>query len=451
MKLKVHTQILIAIVLGVVVGILLGERAGRLDQRADYISEIADLAEEGAELTEEQAEIAEEGVEQLKIRAGRLRERADHVADPMKVVGDMFIRLLKAIIIPLIMASMVAGIVSLGDVRKLGRIGLKTFLYYAATTTLAVIVGLVLVNVIRPGVGVEIAEEAVDLAGREVPSVLSIIRDIIPANLFDAMARDKVLSVIFFSLLLGVAISSVGEKGKPLVTLFEAFNAVMMKITDWIMRLAPYGVFALMAHTIGTMGLAVIRPLLWYMATVTIGLMVHACVTLPILLNVFGKYSPLKFIKDVVSAVATAFSTASSAATLPITMDCLQENTGVSNKVTSFVLPLGATVNMDGTALYEAVAAMFIAQAYNIPLGIGHQLLIVLTATLASVGAAAIPGAGLVTMVIVLRAVNLPLEGIGMILAVDRILDMLRTAVNVWGDACGAAVVANLEGEQLNK
>ncbi|UCF14261.1 MAG: dicarboxylate/amino acid:cation symporter [Phycisphaerales bacterium] len=398
MKLKVHTQILIAIVLGIVVGIVLGDKATHI-----------------------------------------------------KIVGDMFIRLLKAIIIPLIIASMVAGIVSLGDVRKLGRIGLRTFLYYAATTTLAVVVGLVLVNVMRPGIGVEIAEEAVDLGDREVPSVLSIIRDIIPANLFDAMAQDKVLSVIFFSLLLGVAISGVGEKGKPLVTLFETFNAVMMKITDWIMRLAPYGVFALMAHTIGTMGLDVLRPLLVYMATVIIGLVVHACVTLPILLHLFGKFSPVKFIKDVFSAVATAFSTASSAATLPITMDCLQENTGISNKVTSFVLPLGATVNMDGTALYEAVAAMFIAQAYGIPLGIGHQLVIVLTATLASIGAAAIPGAGLVTMVIVLRAVNLPLEGIGMILAVDRILDMLRTAVNVWGDACGAAVVANLEGERLNR
>lgn len=398
MKLKIHTQILIAIVLGVVVGILFGEKTL-------------------------------------------------HV----KIVGDLFIRLLKAIIIPLIMASMVAGVVSLGDVRKLGRIGLKTLLYYAATTTLAVLVGLVLVNIISPGVGVEIVEEAGSPDESKVPSVLSIVQDIVPANLFDAMAQDKVLSVIFFSLLLGVAISSVGEKAQSLVTLFEAFNAVMMRITDWIMRLAPYGVFALMAHTIGTMGLAVIRPLVAYMATVIVGLLIHACVTLPILLIVFAKYSPLKFIKDVLSAVATAFSTASSAATLPITMDCLQENTGVSNKVTSFVLPLGATVNMDGTALYEAVAAMFIAQAYGRDLGIGHQLLIVLTATLASVGAAAIPGAGLFTMVIVLRAVNLPLEGIGMILAVDRILDMLRTAVNVWGDACGATVVANLEGEQLKR
>jgi proton glutamate symport protein len=399
LKLKVHTQILIAIVLGVIVGVLLGEKAAHI-----------------------------------------------------KIVGDLFIRLLKAIIIPLILASMVAGIVSLGDVRKLGRIGLRTFIYYAATTTLAVSVGLILVNIMRPGIGVDIgAETAADLSGGEVPSVLSIISDIIPANLFDAMAKDKVLSIIFFSLLLGVAISSIGEKGRPLVSLFEAFNSVMMKITDWIMRLAPFGVFALMAYTIGSMGLSVIKPLVVYMATVVLGLTIHACITLPVLLSAIGKYSPLKFIRDVFSAVATALSTASSAATLPITMDCVQENTGVSNKVASFVLPLGATVNMDGTALYEAVAAMFIAQAYGIDLSIGQQLIIMLTATLASIGAAAIPGAGLVTMVIVLKAVNLPLEGIGMILAVDRILDMLRTAVNVWGDACGAAVIANLEGEHLNK
>jgi Na+/H+-dicarboxylate symporter len=397
LKLKVHTQILIAIVLGVVVGILLGEKTIHI-----------------------------------------------------KIVGDMFIRLLKAIIIPLILASMVAGIVSLGDVRKLGRIGLRTFIYYAATTTLAVGVGLILVNLMKPGVGVDIgAETAADLSGREVPSVVSIIRDIIPANIYDAMAKDKVLSVIFFSLLLGIAISSIGEKGKPLVTLFEAFNTVMMKITDWIMRLAPFGVFALMAYTIGSMGLSVIKPLIVYMATVVIGLTIHACVTLPVLLKTLGKYSPLKFIRDVFSAVATAFSTASSAATLPITMDCLQENTGISNKVTSFVLPLGATVNMDGTALYEAVTALFVAQAYGIDLSIGQQLIIMLTATLASIGAAAIPGAGLITLVIVLKAVNLPLEGIGMILAVERILDMFRTAVNVWGDACGAAVVARLEGEKL--
>lgn len=399
MKLKVHTQIIIAIVLGVVTGLLLGEKAVHL-----------------------------------------------------KILGDMFIRLLKLIIIPLIMASMVAGIVSLGDARKLGRIGLKTFVYYMATTTLSVGVGLLLVNLMNPGSGVDIGTETTaQAASREVPSPISIVEDIVPANLFDAMAKDKVLSIIFFSLLLGVAISSIGEKGRPLIVLFDAFNDVMMKITGWIMRLAPFGVFALMAHTIGTMGLSVIKPLFAYMATVVLGLTIHAFITLPALLRVVGNYSPVKFFKDVFSAVATAFSTASSAATLPITMECLQENTGVSNKVTSFVLPLGATVNMDGTALYEAVAAMFIAQAYGIELTIAQQLLIMLTATLASIGAAAIPGAGLITLVIVLKAVNLPLEGIGMILAVDRLLDMLRTAVNVWGDACGAVVIARLEGEQLSR
>ncbi len=397
MKLKVHTQILAAIVLGVLTGLILGEKTSHL-----------------------------------------------------KIIGDMFIRLLRMIIIPLILASMVTGIVSIGDIRRLGRLGLKTFIYYLVTTILAVSVGLVLVNLMKPGTRVELeAESAADF--QETVSVVSIIEDIIPENLLEAMAADKVLSIIFFSLLLGVAISSVGEKGKLLVSLFESFNAVMMKITGWIMHLAPFGVFALMAHTIGTMGLSVVRPLAVYMATVILGLSIHGLVTLPILVGIFGKYSPIKLIKDVFSAVATAFSTASSAATLPITMDCLQENTGVSNKVTSFVLPLGATMNMDGTALYEAVAAMFIAQAYGITLTVGQQLVIMATATLASIGAAAIPGAGLVTMVIVLRAVNLPLEGIGMILAVDRLLDMLRTAVNVWGDSCGAAIVARLEGEQLGQ
>jgi proton glutamate symport protein len=395
LKLKVHTQILAAIVLGVLTGLVLGEKTAHL-----------------------------------------------------KIIGDMFIRLLRMIIIPLILASMVTGIVSLGDIRRLGRLGLKTFIYYLVTTILAVSVGLVLVNLTKPGTRVELEAESVE-DFQETVSVVSIIEDIVPENLFGAMASDKVLSIIFFSLLLGVAISSIGEKGRLLVSFFESFNAVMMKITGWIMHLAPFGVFALMAHTIGTMGLSVVRPLAVYMATVIFGLSIHGLVTLPVLVFIFAKYSPFKLIKDVFSAVATAFSTASSAATLPITMDCLQESTGVSNKVTSFVLPLGATMNMDGTALYEAVAAIFIAQAYGITLTIGQQFVVMATATLASIGAAAIPGAGLVTMVIVLRAVNLPLEGIGMILAVDRLLDMLRTAVNVWGDSCGAAVVARLEGEQL--
>ena len=285
MKVKVHSQILIAIVLGVAVGLLLGEKTSHI-----------------------------------------------------KVVGDIFIRLLKMIIIPLILASMVAGIVSLGDVRKLGRIGLRTFIYYTATTLLAVLVGLILVNVIRPGARVKMgSKEGAELAQRETPSVVSIVKDIVPENVLAAMAQDKVLSIIFFSIILGVAISSIGEKGRGLALLFEAFSGVMMKITGWIMRLAPFGVFALMAYTIGSTGLSVIKPLILYMATVIVGLGIHAIVTLPALLSAFGRYSPLKFIRDVFSAVATAFSTASSAATLPITMDCVEKNAGVSNKVASWV------------------------------------------------------------------------------------------------------------------
>ena len=396
MKLKIHTQIILAMVLGVLTGLWLGEKAEHL-----------------------------------------------------KIIGDVFIRLLRMIIIPLIMASMVAGIVSIGQIRKLGRIGLKTLIYYTATTLLAVAVGLILVNVIRPGVGVALpAASTFDATQHAPPSILTVLTDIVPKNMFKSMAEDHVLSVIFFSLLGGVAISYVGDKARPLAEVFESLNVVMLKITDWIMKLAPIGVFALMAYTIGRTGLAVIKPLMLYMVTVLGALAIHACITLPVLLRLIGKCAPGRFFGQMSTALATAFSTSSSAATLPVTMDCLEKKAHVSNKVASFVLPLGATVNMDGTALYEAVAAMFIAQAYGIGLTLRQQVIIMLTAALASVGAAAIPGAGLITMVIVLKAVGLPLEGIGMILAVDRLLDMCRTTVNVWGDSCGAAIVAELEGEK---
>ena len=394
LKIKIHTQIFIAIIAGVIAGVILGPNAEHL-----------------------------------------------------KIVGDLFIRLLKMIIIPLIMASMITGIVSIGSGRNLGRISIRTAAYYITTTLLAVTVGLILVNIIKPGVGVQLPIEQNAAATHTHPSAVSIISDIVPKNLFAAMADDKVLSVIFFSLLLGFAITGIGQKAKPVADFFNALNEIMLKITDWIMRLAPFGVFALMAYTIGIIGLDVIKPLALYMFTVIAGLLIHACLTLPVLLTIAGRYSPFLFIQRMFSAVATAFSTASSAATLPITMDCLEKNVGVSKKIAGFVLPIGATINMDGTALYEAVAAMFIAQAYSITMTLPQQIIIMLTATLASIGAAAIPGAGLITLVIVLKAVGLPLEGIVMIMAVDRLLDMSRTAVNVWGDACGAVVVANLEGE----
>lgn len=396
LKLKIHTQILLAVILGVIAGLVLGEKAGCL-----------------------------------------------------QIVGDLFIRLLKMIIIPLIMATMVSGVVSIGKFGRLGRIGAQTFVYYLTTTVLAISIGLVMVNLIGPGTGAEMpTAESFSAAEHEPPTVTSIIKDIVPSNLIGAMAKGDVLPVIFFSLLFGAALLAAREKAEPVIAFFKGFDAVMMLLTGWIMNLAPIGVFALMAVMIGKLGLDVIAPLTKYIVTVLLGLGIHAFVVLPLLLKLLSGRNPLVFIKQMFSAVITAYSTASSAATLPISMECLEENAGVPNRITSFVMPIGATVNMDGTALYEAVAAMFIAQAYGVDMTFANQLIIVLTATLASIGAAAIPSAGLITMVIVLRAVGLPLEGIGIIWGVDRLLDMFRTAVNVWGDSCGAAIIAKLdEGE----
>jgi Na+/H+-dicarboxylate symporter len=368
-----------------------------------------------------------------------------------KLVGDLFIRLLKMIIVPLIMASMITGVVSIGNIRSLGRIGLRTFLYYLATTLLAVATGLLVVNAIRPGVGVDIsaAQTTEQITEHRSPSLDSVIRDIVPGNAIEAMAQSNFLAVIFFSLLVGVGITSVGAKAAVLAEFFDALNTVMLTITGWIMRIAPVGVCALMLYVVATLGIEVIADLAKYMITVIVGLAIHACITLPLLMVIFARYSPVRFLRHVFGAVATAFSTSSSAAALPVTMECIERNAGISNRIAGFVIPLGATINMDGTALYEAVAAMFIAQAYGIQMTLGHQVVIMLTATLASIGAAAIPSAGLFTMIIVLSAVGLPLEGLAMIWAVDRILDMCRTAVNVWGDTCGAAVVARMEGETL--
>ena len=392
-RLKLHSQILLGIVVGVILGLTLGERATLLAP-----------------------------------------------------IGKAFIALLKMLIMPLILASIVMGIVSIGDARNLGRLGAKTFVYYLTTTFLATFIGLALVNLLKPGVGISLGTPGPPPTHGSPPSLLSIIMDMIPSNIFRALAQDKVLSTILFSILLGSALNATRERSAPLITLFDAFNEVMMKLTQWIMALAPLGVLALMATTVGKLGLSVFKPLALYMLTVLAGLGIHAILILPLLLTLLGRYSPRRFFQAMLSALATAFSTASSAATLPVTMECLEKEARIPNQVVSFVVPLGATVNMDGTALYEAVAALFIAQAYGVTLTLPQQLTVSLTATLASIGAAAIPGAGLVTMVIVLKAVNLPVEGIGMILAVDRILDMCRTTVNVWGDACGSAIIARLEG-----
>jgi Na+/H+-dicarboxylate symporter len=363
-------------------------------------------------------------------------------------LGDIFLRLLRMVIVPLIFSSLVVGTTGLRDAAHVGRMGAKTFAYYVATSAVAIITGLVAVNVIRPGVGAELQlqemPQGVELGAQSIGETLM---EIIPQNPLAAMVNGNILGVIFFALLVGLFTTQLPDPSrKTIVRLAQAIFDLMMGITDFVIRLAPIGVFALMAKMVGTTGVQAFPPLLLYMLTVTIALGVHALVTLPAVLYFIAKTSPPAYARAVAPALATAFSSASSSATLPVTIDCVEQRGGVSNQVSSFVLPLGATINMDGTALYECIAAVFIAQVYGISLSFGEQLLVVLTALLASIGAAGIPMAGLVMMVIVLRAVGLPIEGVGLILAVDRVLDMFRTSVNVWSDTVGAAVIARWEG-----
>jgi Na+/H+-dicarboxylate symporter len=362
--------------------------------------------------------------------------------------GQIFIKLLKMLIVPLIMASMITGVARVGDIRKLGGLGGKTFVFYIVTTFSSVLVGLVLVNIVRPGSGAPGIGGEVPEAVQTQVTIGSVLLNMVPANPVKAMAEMQILPLIVFSLLFGAVLTTMGTKGKPLVDLFGSLNDAMMKLTDWVIQLAPYGVFALLATVVVETGPGIFANLGKYMATVLLGLALHAVVTLPLLLRLVGGANPKRYFEKVAPALTTAFSTASSSATLPLTLDCVETKANISRRVSSFVLPLGATINMDGTALYESVAAVFIAQVYGIDLTFGQQILIFLTATLAAIGAAGIPSAGLVTMAIVLKAVGLPLEGIGMILAVDRLLDMCRTAVNVWGDTVGCAVVARLTGEE---
>jgi len=375
-----------------------------------------------------------------------------------KPLGDIFISLLKMIMIPLVFASLVVGVVNLGSVQSLGRLGTKTFVYYLSSTFMAVIIGLVMVNFIQPGIDTNInlssfqtESQSIVQFSDETMSFVSVIIDIVPNNIFNAFSTENMLGIIFFSVIFGTGLLSLEKNGATLTKIIDEFNKVFLKITDWIMRLAPIGVFALMASMVGQAGFDVLKPILFYVATVLVALLIHFVFTLSGILLIIVKYSPITFFKKMFPAIATAFSTDSSIVTLPVTMDCLENNIGVSNKIVSFIAPLGATINMDGTALYEAVAAVFIAQIVGIDMTLTQQLIVMLTATLASVGAAGIPSAGLVTMVIVLKSVNLPLEGIGLLLPVDRILDMFRTSINVISDSCGSMVVARLEGETFSE
>jgi len=370
-------------------------------------------------------------------------------------IGEMFLDTLKMLVIPLIVSSMIVGITGLGDIRKVGKAGTITLIYFLSTSGIAVIAGIIVVNIMQPGLGVELITDIPEkVAGKESIGITDILQSFVTPNLFQSMAKMEILPIIMFSLVFGGVLTTLGEKGKLVISVFDGINIAIMKIVHLVMYFAPLGVFALVSSKLGAAGggdlfLAELLKIGKFAATVISGLLIHALITLPAILYFVAKQNPLTYFKNMSGALTTALSTASSAATLPVTIECVEEENKISRRTTLFVIPLGATVNMNGTALYESIAAIFIAQMVGIHLGLGDQVLIFLTATLAAIGAAGIPEAGLVTMVIVLQAVGLPLEGIGMLLSIDWFLDRLRTSVNVWGDSIGAAVVDRLEGKYI--
>jgi len=357
-----------------------------------------------------------------------------------KFIGDIFITLLKMVIVPLIFASVFISIVSLGSLKNIKDLGGKTIFYYLATTSISIITGLSIVNILTPGKGAEFTKKMCTFEHKF--KVSDLILNIFPENPLKSLVEGKVLQIIFFAILFGLAVLTINEKKKEQIyNFFDGVNDSMIRLTKWIIRLTPIGVFFIVSHIVAIKGIKPIILLWEYILAVVIGLLIHAIINLGFLGYLVGKFNPLFHFMEVREALLVAFSTASSSATLPISLEVAEEKAKISKKVAGFVLPLGATINMDGTALYEAVASMFIANIYGINLNFGQQIVIFLTATLASIGAAGIPSAGLVTMTLVLNTVGLPIEGIGIILAVDRFLDMLRTSVNVWGDMVGAKIL----------
>jgi len=385
----------------------------------------------------------------------------DGVTTYVRPVGTLFIRLITMIAAPLVLASLVVGASSITEPRKLGRIGGKTVVLYLFTTAVAITIGVVLANVIRPGAGLpeevsarllaNFQEQAATRIGRaEDLSFIDTLLGLVPTNPFEALATGNMLQIVFFALIVGVALTLIpAPKAEPVIRFFDGFTDVLIKIVELVMRLAPYGVFALIAAVTAEFGFGILGTLGGYALAVLSGLVLHLFVVYGALLRLLvGGKMPLRhFYRAMTSVHLLAFSSSSSAATLPLNIETVRDRLGVSERVTSFVLPLGATVNMDGTALYQGVAAVFIAQVYGLPLGLVDQFTIVLTATLASIGTAAVPGAGIVMLVIVLKAIGVPVEGIALIFGIDRLLDMCRTVVNVTGDAVVAVVVAASEGE----
>jgi proton glutamate symport protein len=466
-KIQLHWQILIALILAIIYGIIFpttysvsDQTLNKLEKKEVSIQIINKLKPVENLVYHTRAEFISEI--ETKIGTKDFEKYSDKIIkysyvnaeiDWVSWMGDIFLRALKMLIIPLILSSLISGITNIGGGGNLGRLGLKTFGYYIMTSIFAILTGLFFVNFIKPGIGADLSfSQKVEGLVEKQKSVKEIVIEIIPDNIFSAFNESDMLSIIFFAVLFGFFITKISTK--PRLILSDFFNAlfdVMMKITMFVIKFTPFGIFGIVATVVADqddlIGLGSRMGL--YMGTVVAALAIHFFITLPLIVKFIGKVKPFKHLKNMSTPLLTAFSTSSSGATLPLTINAVEKNSGVSNKISSFTLPLGATINMDGTALYECVAAMFIAQAYGVELTLVQQVIVIITALLASIGAAAIPMAGLVMITVILTAVGLPLEGVGLILAVDRILDMFRTATNVWSDSCGAVVIAKSEGERL--
>ncbi len=484
-KIPLHLQIVIALILGAAFGALLpvkydalvvatAEGSDLVDNwisarlmtddavRQFSLDERAELYQAFAELTEAQLSSAALEVElddRSVLEYSQVTGLEDHssIATFIKPFGILFLNLLKMIAIPLVLGSLIIGAASLGDTRKMARVGGKTIAFYLVTTCFAISLGLLWANLLQPGDSVpqDVQERLMTQFSEEAAAKMTdsggvdffdFILSIVPTNPFQALADGKMLHIVFFAVFFGMILSVMPrEKSQTLLHFFEGLSEVSIRMVDVVMLLAPIGVFALMASTIASFGIEILQTLSWYVLAVVAGLFFHMIVVYPGILLIFSKIKILDFFRGIRRAQLVAFSTSSSGATLPVTMECA-DDMGVPKTASSFVLPLGATINMDGTALYQGVAAVFIAQVFNIDLTLGDQLGIVLTATLASIGTAPVPGVGLVMLIVVLQQAGIPAEGIALILGVDRILDMLRTAVNVTGDASASVFVAATEG-----
>lgn len=393
--------------------------------------------------------------ERVRFHAIKSIAKVGTVATVIKPVGSLFINLLMFIAIPLVLASLIVGAASLGDLRGVGRLGGKTLAWYLLTTVVAITIGLTLVNLIQPGdrLSVEAREKLAteyqpDIAA-DVPNInlIDMVVNIVARNPINALANGDMLQIVFFALMIGISLTVVDpERAKPVISFFDGLSETLIKMVGMIMNIAPYGVFALISATVGEFGFDILGTLFWYALTLLLGLAIHMFVVLGGTMRLLSGIPYLKFFSGIKEAILVAFTTSSSGATLPINMRVCEQNLGVPKKITSFVLPLGATINMDGTSMYQGIAAVFIAQVYGFDLNLAQQLTILFTALLASIGTAPVPGVGIIMLIIVLRSVNVPEEGIALILGIDRLLDMCRTVPNIVGDATIATIIAKSEG-----